>query len=259
MKADHFFDLPQREITMRSYQAKSPMFFQEASLIGAMFTADRKTVENWMPSSAYHPITVSKERVLVAISCIEYKKSDIGSYNEIALAIPVVFGEKAFMGKRFPLHLRALWSSLLRSCDLYIKELPVNTDIAYVGGVDVLNYPKYHADINFRENADHRICTLREKDTLELVLEFELRKFKARKFIGNINVNTWPIIKDRPALAKMVVRPQRIGFSLVPWKTSLRLGKASKASPFAELKLGQPLLSFYAPSYRAILCEPEEK
>lgn len=59
-------------------------------------------------------------------------------------------------------------------------DLPVTTEIALQGGVEVYNYPKYLADISYRETKNYRICTVRDRESQDLIVEFDGRKLETK-------------------------------------------------------------------------------
>lgn len=182
---------------------------------------------------------------------MEYKQSDIGPYNEVSLSFAVQYGKKTH---HTFIHL--LKSTLKSDYYGFIKELPVTTDVALYGGIDYFNYPKYLADITFRETATHRVCTLRDKESSELILEFEARKIKIRSKSNIMTLNSYPIKDGRPLHGKVFIHQKEFGVSFLVPRVSLRLGDHPKSQPFHELNLGKQIQFLYSPSCEGILFEP---
>lgn len=246
----------QQDIPVRQYRGKSPMFFRDAHLMGAAFTADLKSVKEALPDSPYQPLEVFPGTAVVAIHCMEYKDTDIGPYNEVSLSIAIRRG-------LLPSPLSLLRSVLTRNYHAYVQELPVNTEAALYGGLDYFNYPKYLADISFRETASRRVCTLRDRESLDLILEFEGGKIRtggpSRKnpeAVELLTLNTYPRKDNRTCHARMLVNQRERGTSLWPDSASLRLGGHPRAEPFRKLRLGWPLHYLFAPRCEAILFMP---
>lgn len=262
MKKGSFFKgYEQKKIPIRQFKGKTPLFYQDLNLMGCIFTADLKTIKKYLPSKEYHPLSILPGRGLAAIHCVEYKQSDIGPYNEVSLSIAVQYGKKS---KPVPIHL--LQSALKSDYHGYIKELPVTTDVALYGGIDFFNYPKYLADISFRETSSHRVCTLRDKESLDLILEFEAQKIKTRNFENIPFLNKWsimtlnayPIKKGKPVHAKTLIHQKEFGVSFLIPRVNIRLGDHFRSKSFRELDLGKQIQFFYSPSCEGILFEPED-
>src|SRR5690606_29143851 len=73
-------------------------------------------------------------------------------------------------------------SALKQTFSGFVYDLPVSTPISVAGGVEWFNFPKYLADITFRETANHRICSVREFEGKDLVMEFQGQK--SRRLLG---------------------------------------------------------------------------
>ena len=256
MTTSPFFSrYPQTDIGIRQYRGKSPMFFPNVHIMGAAFATGVALVREALPDRHYEPLEILPGKALVAIHCMEYLDTDIGPYNEVSLSIPLRVGRSAL-----PSPLLLLRSVLPRSYHAYIKELPVNTEVALYGGLDIFNYPKYRADISFRETAAHRVCTVRDRDSLDLVLEFEGAKIRTREKSGTdavMTLNTYPRKENRTYRARMLLNQRERGDSFMPGAVSLRLGASARAEPFRRLSLGRPLHYFFAPRCEAALFMPD--
>lgn len=233
------------------------MFYRDVHFMGAFFTADLKALAKSLPDPGYQPLQILPGLGIVGVHCVEYKDCDIGPYNEVSLSIPVQRGPAGLL---FAAPQRVLLKSLItRSYHAYIKELPVTTEAALYGGIDFFNYPKYLADISFRETATHRICTLRDRETLDLIIEFEGRKIGTRrpKRLKTMTLNTYPRKENRTLHARMMVNQREYGNSVLIQDASLRFGPHPRAQPFKEIGFGWQLQYLYAPSCEAILFMPE--
>ncbi len=262
MKKNSFFKgYKQKELPIRQFKGKSPLFFQDINLMGCVFTADLKAIRKFLPSKHYYPLSFFPGRGLVAIHCMEYKKSDIGPYNEVSLSIAIQYGKKPSF---IPLPL--LQSTLTSNYHGYIQELPVTTEVALYGGVDYFNFPKYLADIRFRETSLHRICTLRDKESMDLILEFEAQKITTRSLdrlpvlneLSKMTLNAYPVKGGKTVHAKTLIHQKEFGVSFLIPRVNIRLGDHPRSAPFQELDLGTQLQFFYAPNCEGILFEPKE-
>jgi hypothetical protein len=255
MSALSFFEgFAQKPVSIRGVPGKSPMFFRDFHMMGGVFLADLRGARAALPRSGYRALSLPLGRALVAVHCMEYKDSDIGPYNEVSLSIAVKRGW-------LPLSLlqaaRALSS---RTYHAYVKALPVTTETALHGGVDFFNYPKYLADISFRETAAHRICTVRDRESGDAILEFEGRRLAtwscAPQDENRATLLTYPEIGGRPMRAKLLVNRVECATAFLRG-AGLRLGPHFRAAEFRELGIGAVVEYAYAPRCQGILFEPE--
>ena len=257
MSALTFFDGYTREdVSIRGVPGKSPMFFRDLNMMGAVFTADLAKARTALPEGCYRPLALPLGRALVAVHCMEYKDTDIGPYNEVSLSIALHRSRLPFMSV-----VEAAASLRRQAYHAYVTALPVTTETALYGGIDFFNYPKYLADISFRETATHRVCTLRDKESLDLILEFEGRKIATRtcaaKNENRLTLYTYPQIGVRPYRAKFLINQIERGAACLRRGASLRFGSHPRAEEFKELGLGAQPQYLYAPRCQAVLFAPE--
>ncbi len=252
MSADTFFDAyRQAPVSIRGAPGKSPMFFRDFNMMGGVFAADRAAARAALPARGYRSLDLPLGRALVAVHCMEYKDSDIGPYNEVSLSIALRRGPLPFTSL-----LQAARALRTRTFHAYVKALPVTTEVALHGGVDFFNYPKFLADITFRETSSHRVCTVRDKQSRDLILEFEGRKLPARPCEERLTLHTYPEIKGRPARARLVVNQLERGASFM-LGAGLRFGAHPAADVFKRLGIGRLAHYLYAPRCQGVLFAPE--
>lgn len=255
---DPFFEPHRQEsIPIRDFPpGKSPLFYPEVHMMGAIFTADIGAIRAALPDRRCRPLQIFPGIGLVAIHCLEYKSSDIGPYNEVSLSIPIYKPGLRLL----PPQLAAARALLTGSYHACVQELPVSTEVALAGGVDYFNFPKYLADISFRETATHRVATVRDKKNFDLIAEFSGRKIevkKSKKELDVMTVNTYPK-KDGVLLhSKMALNRKESAMAPPLGNCSLRLGRHPRAEPFKNLKIQWPLHYLFAPRCQAILFMPK--
>lgn len=259
MRSPAFFDgVRQEEVRFGQYRAKSPLFVRDLSMIGAAFTADLARLRRALPDRSCEPLAVSPKHGLVALHCFEYKDTDIGPYNEVAVSIAVRAPGRTFL----PGPVDVLRSLASDDYHAHVFQLPVTTEVAAAGGIEFFNFPKFRADIVFRETAGHRVCTLRDAKTLDLILEFEGRKIRtrtrARAAAPSVTtLNSYPRVGGRLCRARMAVNRRRAGQGPALGDCALWLGKHALAEPLKGLRIGWPVWYWYAPQAEAILFPPE--
>lgn len=243
----------QLEVSIRGAPGKSPMFFRDLHMMGAVFLADLRRVHEALPAGLFRPLALPGGKGLVAVHCMEYRDTDVGPYNEVSLSIAVRRGWLPFMS--LAQLVRSLQSQAFHA---YVKALPVNTEVSLHGGLDFFNYPKYLADISFRDTATHRVCTVRDRESRDLILEFEGWKPRTRTSGSDIvSLWTYPVIGGRPHRAKMLVNQLEAGTAWLRRGAWLRFGPHERAEVFKRLELGRQAQYVYAPRCEAVLFEPE--
>jgi hypothetical protein len=231
-------------------RAARRLMFDDLSLMGGIFTADLKRAREWVPSGR-RPIVIAPGTALACVFCMEYRKSGIGPYGEVAVAIPL---EPA--GSFLPGSLSAFMKFIAGGSDVFIAQLPVTTERARSSGVSLMGLPKFTAEISFRETVTHRICTLRDRQSLELILEFDVKKCASgaawMKFPWRHAVNI-DASASGGALAVMDFVLSEWGAVLPLSGIALRWGRDPRAAEWKKLGWGVPLMGIHAPGAKAEL------
>ncbi|MBW8059677.1 MAG: hypothetical protein FVQ78_04950 [Solirubrobacterales bacterium] len=162
-----FFEgVPQVAATLADQPAKLPIFYYDGTAQTAVFAARLGALRKLLPDPRFVPARLAPGLGAVAVSCFEYRDTDIGPYNELAIAI--VLNEPPFA---LNLPARAILGGLRRrQLHAWVHHLPVTTEIARAGGVELYNYPKFVAAIDFEETGSRRSCRLAEGEEHILTL-----------------------------------------------------------------------------------------
>ncbi len=163
-----FFEgVPQVDATLAGESAKLPIFYYDGTAQTAVFPAKLGALRKLLPDPRFVPARLAPGLGAVSVTCFEYRDTDIGPYNELAIAI--VLNHPPFTSN---LPGRAMLAGL-RSKQLHawVHHLPVTTEIARVGGVDLYNYPKFVGSIDFEEHGSRRSCRLGEGEEHILTLD----------------------------------------------------------------------------------------
>jgi Acetoacetate decarboxylase (ADC) len=214
-----FFDgVTQFEVAIAGQPAKVPIFYYDGTATQAVFAARLKALRRLMPDPRFCPARLGPGLGAVAITCFEYRDTDIGPYNE--LAISVVLNEPWFCPNLPGL---ALISSLRRrQLHAWVHHLPVTTEIARAGGVDFYNYPKFIAGIDFQESGERRVCRLSEGAEHILTLSGE-RIVAPRSEELQLFSHLW--MDRQPQSSEFKINAIEMGVSLRPGAASLKLGE----------------------------------
>ena len=156
-------------------------------------------------------------------------------------------------------------SGLRRIFSGYVIDLPVTTEIAVAGGVQWFNFPKYLADISFRETLSHRICTVRDAETKDMIVELEGRRIPDQRLWGSMlpetlrtfDVILMPHVNGSPRKARMRIQMEQFAMT-AGFGASVRFGDSARAATYSEAVSGPVSHYLFAPKCRGILFEPEE-
>ncbi len=250
-----FSGIEQEEIPIRQYVGKSPMFFRKFQLMAGIYTADLAACKKLMPGSHAHMLQVLPGRCLIGIHCMEYYATDVGPYNEVSISVGISPKQPLFS---FPSIIR---SALTQNFHAFILQLPVTTEVAYFGGVDYFNYPKFVANIEFEEQQDKRICRLSEQGSNNLILEFEGKKI-ATKRTGNgkfktMTLNSYPIMDGKMVHAQMCVNTLEMGERFFGSCGKVKIGSGDVADMLSKLDLGKEISYIHAPECRSVMYLPK--
>lgn len=246
-----FFEgIAQEPITFHGFSGKAPMFFRDVRMMGGVFTCDLAAARALMPTPLHHPLAILPGRGVAAIHCLEYADTDIGPYNEVSLSIAVAHG-----GRPWSSWARLLGAEMRGRYQAFVVDLPVTTEAAVHGGIDILGFPKWLARIDFAEEGERRICTVREGD--DVVLRIAGEKAPTRDATKEISLESYPRKDGSTLHAKMRVRLGAWASSMLSRKMTVELGDGPRVAPYRSLGLGRQIGSLYAPRCEAILFRPE--
>ena len=253
MRASPFFDgVRQVDLTVGEHELKFPIFYYDGIAVTATFPAKLSVLKKFLPDRRFVPARIGPGLGAVTISAFEYRDTDIGPYNELAIAIPL-----NYPAYRANVPFRALASGF-RTGQLhaFVHHLPVTTEIARVGGVDFYNYPKFVAGIDFTESDSKRDVRLSEGE--EHILSMSCARIPTPKR-EQLQVFSHLCMDRQPQSSEFKLNSPAVGSSLRPGMAELKLGGRH---PIA-LELKQALVStkainlMYMSSFEGILYGPE--
>ncbi|NLH48305.1 MAG: acetoacetate decarboxylase family protein [Myxococcales bacterium] len=245
MSSEFFRSVKQWDFEWEGRKAKLPVFYPDNTSLTAIFTAATAKVRALLPRADMYPIELLPGKCLAAFTAFEYRQSDIDPYNEFSIAFMVTLGKPQVPG------LTAGWQLLQRRFSVYVWQLPVTTEIARYGGVELYGYPKFLADIVFTRGADTLTCDLSEQGKRILTLQGKVQPVapgKVSRFV------TYSVKDNIPLVANVLTNPLEFAQSRDPEAAQLTLGDHAIADTLRTLELSpKPLLTQYCPKTEAIL------
>ena len=132
-----------------------PVKFEDVHYIASLYTANTNKVNDLLNGTGLKAGLHFFGKPVVALGLIEYKVSDLGTYNEIILAIPVIQAHEKTGWKNW---LDLYTGFKKRKGGQFIIHIPVTTQRSVDAGRDIWGYPKTLLPI-IHEFSDERIKT----------------------------------------------------------------------------------------------------
>lgn len=246
MSGEIFKGIMQWEFDWQGMKAKVPVFYYDNTSMTAIFTASTAAVKKLLPHNAMRPIEMFPGRCLAAFTAFEYRNSDIDPYNEFSISFLTAFNKT-------PIPALTIGRQLLRrTFTAFVWQLPVTTEIARIGGVDLYGYPKFIGDIVFKREKDWLECRLSEKGEHILTLRGKALPTSKGKRVRYI---TYSVKDGIPLTANVYVDPLEFAQSFSGASASLELGTGHPISKsLGEIGLSKkPTMYQYSPANEAIL------
>jgi hypothetical protein len=250
--SSRFFDgVPQLEATMAGLPGKLPLFYYDGSAQTAIFPARLRELRLMLPDPRFVPARLAPGLGVIAISCFEYRDTDIGPYNE--LAISIVLNEPWFAAN---VPGRALLAGVRRyQLHAWVHRLPVTTEIARDAGVTFYGYPKFVAEIEFGEEERQRTCQLAEGEDHILTLSGERI---ATPGSGQVQLFSHLWMDRQPQTSEFKINALSRGRSGRPGAAELTLGSHPFAQELARALVSRRSIHYeLMPSFEGILYGPE--
>lgn len=253
MRGSPFFEgVRQVDAEIAGQPAKLPAFYYDAAEMMALFPARYGELRRLLPDRRFAPARLAPGLGVVAVSCLEYRDTDVGPYNELAIAIPL---NEPFFRPNLPG--RALVEATRRGqVHSFIVHLPVTTEIALRGGVDAFNFPKFLGKIDFDEVAVQRRCRLAEEQEPILTFTGPRPSATGKERLQYFN-HLW--MDGQPQRAEFTINRLQVAKSVRPGAAVLELGERHPiARELDRLLVSKRSLQYeYVPQFEGILHGPE--
>jgi len=125
-----------------------PVLYRDGSFVGAFFAADLPRAAALLAPSTLEPWPILG-RVMVLLIAFEYRDTSVGPNHEVGLA---VLARRPGARPSLTRYLRDPRAQPEQG--LWVVKLPVDTEVARAGGVEVWGYPKYCTSIETRFSAE---------------------------------------------------------------------------------------------------------
>lgn len=135
----------QRRVLSDGTECALPIRYFDNQCLIATFLTDLDRAAALLEGTCLQAVAQEDGKAVVAFGCFEYRKTDIGPYNEVGLAIPAVASDDPTPA-------------------LYVANLPVNTATANRAGRELWGYNKFVAAIEIEGNGKSFSMTIRDPE-----------------------------------------------------------------------------------------------
>lgn len=185
---------PGKNVTYGMANFDLPILYFRDDFFGLYFTADLDKVQAIMPSKNLHPVVMPNGKAIIAIAAYNYIDTSIGSYGEIPVGIPVVYGKKTTPKTGF---FPAMLESTFPGFGVLVQHLPVTKVLARDAGRGEWGYTKFVADMNFKITPEYLGCEMQDNGKKILDIQVMRRGFsmKDNKPLTTYSVKNEELIK----------------------------------------------------------------
>ncbi|AQL43642.1 hypothetical protein BV210_13450 [Halorientalis sp. IM1011] len=218
-------------ITLSTGETVSVPLSTEATVYGAIFSADRPAVDDLLPRGL-EPIRATPRRAAVTVLAVEYHR--IGDevmtpYDEFSVMFPAVeAGERSWPFASLATH----------GASGYVWYLPVTTEPAKALGVDVWGYPKEVAEIDHDDHVAGRRTTVTADGQEVITLDVE-----APPAVDQRQEGVSYTVKDGTLLREQLTLDGRLGAWPYSGQATWELGDHPRADRLRDLDLGERALA----------------
>jgi hypothetical protein len=241
--SDFFHEIVHGDVPWGERSISVPVFYYDLMAINSYFLAPTHAIRSSLPSKRMYPLRLSPWHSVISISAFEYRHSDIGPYNEVMIGIPVTIDRPSPM-----------FTGVLRRTPevpkIYIRHLPVTTEIAYAAGVEFGAFPKILANIDFENDSEWVSCRLSVDSTHILTIKGRKGKLSQtpRAYAHILNIRNSRILR-----CEVILNKCESYSSKKPSDVDLELGNHPIADELRSIGLGRMMGYQYTPHQQAIL------
>jgi len=145
LSRDQFFTIPTETFKMSKGTVQLPINYYDYGYAHFIFRVDYQAAQKKLADTAFTPCKIFG-KALALLNFFEYRDTAIGPYNEVGLSI-LCYPKNKKQPFMVPVHI--LHDAKKWQVGAYVINLPVTTEIAYLAGKEVWNYPKFVTRIDF--------------------------------------------------------------------------------------------------------------
>lgn len=216
----------------------TPIYYLDWSMMRASFLAPVAKVQKKLPSRNLKPVQLVPGTATVVFNAMEMRKvRGLSPYNEFAIEVPVVYEVEDKAERKF---------------GSYVLYMPVTTEGARWGGVEIYGLPKFLAEIHFEDVGEECRCQVQEGG--KNIITLEVKKLVTEP-------QSWEMylygVRDGQLLRTLVQIQGQKGTSDVRRGASYTLGDHPIAEELRSLEIDNVSISHeYAPQLQGLEKDP---
>jgi len=252
LMGEGFFDgVEQFEAFIGDKLVKSPTFYRDAASFTLILPANLMALRRILPDPRLVPAQVLPGVGAVMLTALDYKDTDLGPYKEFSLGIAL--NSPDFL--QIPCY-NFVRQALRGTFHSYIQQLPVTTEIALRGGVDLYNFPKFIARIDLDDDDGWTTCEVSEGD--DLICRVKCRRVPTPRS-GIIKMISSTYQFQQPQSCELKINANGYAMTAGRGNAELVVGESHPvARELSGLLLSTtPIAYTYVPNMEAILYGPE--
>lgn len=117
------------------FESLLPVAYSDSTVVSAVYLINSSAAREVMDDPKLHPLILPGKRSVVVITLFDFRASSIGPYREMSIGVLANSARTSMPGV-----LAAIKG--LSSAGAWILALPVDSPVAYRGGVELFGYPK---------------------------------------------------------------------------------------------------------------------
>ena len=221
-----------------------PRRYYDWSGIMAHFPVPTAAVRKLLPTNKLKPVHLVPGTAILSLVAIEYRQiADLAPYNEFAIMVPVLY-EPAVSIPGLPL----VFPHWFKRFGLYVHHMPVTTQEARDGGIEIWGYPKFVAQISFEETSQVRRCRLQAEG--KDIVTLEVKKMATNDRAMEYHCYT---VKDGQLLRPLIQAQGQFGIARFRGGASYALGHHPIAEELRALGMGETAVErIYVPQAQSM-------
>ncbi len=216
-----FFRVPRTSHDTSEGPVELPILYYDVTNVVALFQADRAGAEAVLSGTGLEVAITRGDKALVAVSFYEYRRTTVGVYNEVGVAVFCVpHGQRPTRLGPAELYAPPSW----RKVGAYVVDLPVTTAAANAAGRELWGYPKFITEIPFRRNGRSIDTAVRDPDDGTTICAFTGTMGRG---VPAPPMSLVTYTRKDDALFRTHVDVRGMGMARTPGTTRLRVGESS--------------------------------
>jgi len=133
-----------------------PIHYRDGTVASLVYPISRERAEAALEGTSLRPVQIPKVGCVASITWFEYGATSIGPYNELAVSVAARLGSEHRTGSLLD------WARGGFEVGGWVVSLPVDSEVARVGGVELLGLPKCTLELTSKSSASSLSVEVRD-------------------------------------------------------------------------------------------------